>query len=283
MRLFIFGLGYTTSRFVTKFGSRFDAICATVRNPAQHSSIGGVEILRFSNEMHDEALLSSLHSADIVLVSIPPQSFGDPVLGFASSWIGRCNARLIYLSSVGVYGDHGGAWVNENTPLSPATARSQHRLETETAWTRTCGGALAILRLAGIYGPGRNALARLREGSARKIMKDDQIFNRIHVDDAARAIYATIERRFTSVCNVCDDLPAPPQDVVEYAASLLDMSPPPDEPFEHADLSPMARGFFAANARVSNWRMKQCLGVKPIYPSYRDGLRALWAMGEGRS
>jgi nucleoside-diphosphate-sugar epimerase len=154
------------------------------------------------------------------------------------------------------------------------------RVAAEQAWTDTTGGDAAILRLAGIYGPGRNALVTLRAGTARRIIKPGQVFNRIHVDDIASAIMAAIHHPSGGTWNVCDDEPAPPQDVIAYAAKLMNVAPPPEEPFETAEMSAMARSFYASSARVSNAKMKRELGVTLAYPTYRHALEALWQAGE---
>jgi nucleoside-diphosphate-sugar epimerase len=156
------------------------------------------------------------------------------------------------------------------------------RITAEQAWTDATRGDAAILRLAGIYGPGRNALLTLRAGTARRIIKPGQVFNRIHADDIASAIMAAVNHRGGGTWNVCDDEPAPPQDVIAYAAKLMGVAPPAEEPFETAEMSAMARSFYASSARVSNAKLKRELGVTLAYPTYRDALDALWREGEGR-
>ncbi len=214
-----------------------------------------------------------------IVASAPPDAEGDPVLRLCGetlcrtaniSWIG-------YLSTTGVYGDHGGGWVTEESPLTPNTERGARRLAAERQWLELPLPA-HLFRLAGIYGPGRNQLLTVLDGTAKRIVKPGQIFSRIHVDDIA----ATLEASIAGPCpgrayNVCDDEPCPPQDVVAYAAELLRMPAPPDVAFEEAVLSPMARSFYADSKRVSNRRIKEELGVKLAYPSYREGLRALAA------
>ena len=222
-----------------------------------------------------------LDQATHLLSSVAPGPAGDPVLAAQHSeiaasqhleWIG-------YLSTVGVYGDHAGGWVDEATPLTPSTKRGQARVEAEAAW-----GALAaahdlplhIFRLAGIYGPGRGPFEKVRQGKARRIVKEGQVFSRTHVEDIAQVLLASIEHPDPgAVYNVCDDDPAPPQDVIAYAAELLDLPLPPEVPFDEADLSPMARSFYAESKRVRNDKIKRDLGVTLRYPDYREGLRAL--------
>ena len=187
-------------------------------------------------------------------------------------WVG-------YLSTSGVYGNRGGDWVDEESPLEPTTARGQRRLEAERSWLRLhsdFGLPVHLFRLAGIYGPGRNTLLNLRDGSAKRIIKPGQIFSRIHVDDIAGVLAASMAKPNPGrVYNVCDDEPCPPQEVVEYAANLLGMSVPPEIPFEQAELSPMAKSFYADSKRVSNKRIKNELGYRLFYPNYREGLGAL--------
>jgi nucleoside-diphosphate-sugar epimerase len=190
--------------------------------------------------------------------------------------------KVVYLSTIGVYGDHAGGWVDESTPPQSSLDRARMRVAAEQAWTGTAQGDVAILRLAGIYGPGRNALVTLRSGTARRIIKPGQIFNRIHVDDIASAIMAAIHHQGGGTWNVCDDEPAPPQDVIAYAAQLMGVAPPAEEAFATAEMSAMARSFYASSARVANARLKHELGVELAYPTYRHGLNALWRAGDGR-
>jgi nucleoside-diphosphate-sugar epimerase len=193
-------------------------------------------------------------------------------------WIG-------YLSTVGVYGDHKGAWVDETTVPRPSDGRSRYRLEAENGWL-ALGAARGIptqvFRLAGIYGPGRNQLVQLAQGTARRIVKPGQVFNRIHVDDIAQVVAASLARpRAGAIYNVADDEPSPPQDVVTFAAALCGLVPPPEIPYDVADLTPMSRSFYSENKRVRNRLLSAELGVALRYPTYREGLTALRAAGEG--
>ena len=172
--------------------------------------------------------------------------------------------------------------MDESTPPQAALDRTRMRLAAEQAWTDIGRGNVAILRLAGIYGPGRNALVTLRAGTARRIIKPGQVFNRIHADDIASAIIAAIRHQGGGTWNVCDDEPAPPQDVIAYAAQLMGVAPPPEEAFETAEMSAMARSFYASSARVSNAKLKRELGVTLVHPTYRHGLDALWRAVDGR-
>ena len=210
----------------------------------------------------------------------PSRPVADPVLRALRGAIAEAAPRLAwagYLSTTGVYGDHGGGWVDEDAPLAPATARGEARVRAEAEWRAVPGLPLHVFRLAGIYGPGRGPFAKLRAGTARRIVKPGQVFSRIHVDDVAATLRASIERPEPgAVYNVCDDAPAPPQDVIADAARLLGLPVPPEVPFEEAELSPMARSFYAESKRVRNDRIR-ALGVRLRHPDHRSGLRAILA------
>lgn len=218
-----------------------------------------------------------------LLSSVAPDAAGDPVLTACGAQIAAAAGQLDwagYLSTVGVYGDHAGGWVDEDTPLTPATTRGEMRVAAERAWAAIPGLPLHIFRLAGIYGPGRGPFEKVREGTARRILKPGQVFSRIHVDDIAQVLAASIARPNPGrVYNVCDDDPAPPEDVLSHAAALLGLPEPPGVPFDAAELSPMARSFYAENKRVRNARIKTELGVRLRYPDYRAGLAALLQAG----
>jgi nucleoside-diphosphate-sugar epimerase len=189
---------------------------------------------------------------------------------------------IVYLSTIGVYGDRGGAWVDETTPPQPGAARSRERLAAEQAWLdfgARHGIAVAILRLAGIYGPGQNALVQIASGKGRRVVKPGQVFNRIHVGDIAQAIDAALSRRASGVFNVADDAPTPPADPIVFAAQLMGVELPPEIPFEQAaaTMSPMGLSFWQECRRVNNDKLKRELGVSLRYPTYREGLRALFA------
>lgn len=221
----------------------------------------------------------ALDRATHLLISAAPDADGDPVLAALETdilaradqfeWVG-------YLSTTGVYGDHDGAWVDEDTPLTPATKRGQARVMAEAAWRAIPGLPLHIFRLAGIYGPGRGPFSKVRNGTARRIIKEGQVFSRTHVSDIAQVLAASIAKPNPgAIYNVCDDDPAPPQDVIAHAAELLGVPVPEAVAFEDADLSPMARSFYAESKKVSNARIKKELGVNLRYPDYRAGLAAL--------
>lgn len=218
-----------------------------------------------------------LDEATHLLTSVAPDANGDPVLAEASEALKKADhiGWAGYLSTTGVYGDHGGGWVDESAALTPATKRGRARVLAEAAWAEL-GLPLHIFRLAGIYGPGRGPFAKVRAGTARRIIKDGQVFSRIHVEDIASVVEASIDRPNPgAIYNVCDDDPAPPQDVIAHAAELLDLPLPPEVRFEDADMPPMARSFYSESKRVKNDRMKQELGVTLLYPDYRAGLAAL--------
>jgi len=221
----------------------------------------------------------SLESATHLLISAGPNRDGDPVLSALSDRLHRLAPRLTwvgYLSTTGVYGDHQGGWVDENTPLTPSTQRGQWRAQAEADWQAIPDLPLHIFRLAGIYGPGRGPFAKLRAGKARRIIKPGQVFSRIHVEDIAQVLAASINRPNPgAIYNLCDDDPAPPQDVLAHGADLLGIERPAEIPFEQAEMTPMARSFYAESKRVRNERIKTELGITLKYPSYRDGLKAL--------
>jgi dTDP-4-dehydrorhamnose reductase len=286
------GFGYSAAHYVAAFGHRFDRVIGTTRTldkPAEPPGRPQLELVAFDGSTASPALVARIEESDSLLISAPPGSHGDPVLACLADAIARGRARnVVYLSTIGVYGDRGGDWVDEDGGPRPGSPRSAARLAAEEAW-RGLGAAtkkpVAILRLAGIYGPGRNALVTLADGTARRIVKPGQVFNRIHVADIAQAIAACFVQGAEGVFNAADDAPAPPQDVIAFAAELLGMAPPPETRFDQArgTMSAMAQSFYAENRRVRNAELKTALGVRLAYPTYRDGLRALFAAGEGRA
>ncbi|PSO21660.1 SDR family oxidoreductase [Bradyrhizobium sp. MOS003] len=280
MRLFILGLGYSARHFVRRFGGSFSHIAGTVRDPAKRDDLTGIEMHAFSGGSPARDTAEQVRDADVLLVSIPPGSGGDPAIAAFGDVLAAGRRKIVYLSTIGVYGDHDGGWVDESTPPQSTLDRARMRITAEQAWMDI--GDPAILRLAGIYGPGRNALATLRAGTARRIIKPGQVFNRIHVDDIAGAIMAAIQHGSGGIWNVCDDEPAPPQDVIAYAAELMGVAPPLEEDFATAEMSAMARSFYSSSARVSNAKLKRELGVALLHPTYRHGLDALWRAGEAR-
>lgn len=227
-----------------------------------------------------EPITAQLDQATHLLISAGPTNDGDPALNALRDEIAARRDQFEwvgYLSTTGVYGDHKGGWVDETTPLSPSTKRGQMRVAAEAGW-QSLGLPLHIFRLAGIYGPGRGPFAKVRNGTARRIIKDGQVFSRIHVDDITQVLAASIVQPSPgAIYNLCDDEPAPPQDVIAYAAELLGLPIPPAVVFEDADMTQMARSFYAESKKVRNDRIKDELGVKLIYPDYRAGLQALLA------
>jgi len=287
--LVCFGFGYSAEHFVRMFGGKFDRIVGTVRT-AERAAIlnahggGRLKAIVFDGNGAGPALRDAVGDANAVLVSAPPDGNGDPVLRVLATVLAQAANlhSVVYLSTIGVYGDCGGAWVDEATPAKPGSARGRERLAAEQAWQELGarrGIAVAILRLAGIYGPDQNALAQLARGRARRIVKPGQIFNRIHVDDIARAIDAALARRVSGIFNVADDEPTPSGDPIVFAAQLMGVAPPPEIAFEQAapNMSPMALSFWQECRRVKNNKLKSELGVSLLHPSYREGLRALFA------
>ena len=286
--LICFGLGYSAQHFVEIFGQKFDRIVGTVRSDERAAALnahpsGRLKALIFDATSTPPELRSAIAAADAALVSVPPDENGDPVLRACGDVLAHAQRlrAIVHLSTVGVYGDCGGAWVDEATPPQPGAARSRDRLAAEQAWQELGarhGITVAILRLAGIYGPGQNALVQIASGKARRIVKPGQVFNRIHVGDIAQAIDAAFTRRAFGIFNVADDEPTPTADPIVFAARLLGVAPPPEIPFAQAapSMSPMALSFWQECRRVKNDKLRRELGVSLRYPTYREGLRALF-------
>ncbi|WP_299684281.1 SDR family oxidoreductase [uncultured Tateyamaria sp.] len=275
--VFSFGHGYSARALTRLLRPQGWTIIGTTRSADKAAALSatGVTPVIFPGDA------ISLDGVTHLLISAGPDAEGDPVLRAVGdqiaaragqfSWVG-------YLSTTGVYGDHQGEWVDENTALTPSTRRGQWRKDAEAAWAAIPGLPLHIFRLAGIYGPGRGPFAKVRAGTARRVIKPGQVFSRIHVEDIAQVLAASIARPNPGAAyNVCDDDPAPPQDVIGHAAELLGLPLPPAEPFETAEMTPMARSFYAESKKVRNDRIKDELGVTLRYPSYREGLAALLA------
>ena len=278
------GHGYSARALAARLMAGGWTVIGTTRSAEKARAIAatGAEALIWPGG----TLAPALDRATHLLVSAGPDAEGDPVLRAARDEIAGAASRLAwagYLSTTGVYGDHGGGWVDEDTPLAPATERGRRRVAAEADWrdlAAETGLPLHIFRLAGIYGPGRGPFAKVRTGTARRIVKPGQVFSRIHVDDIAQVLAASIAAPApVRAYNLCDDDPAPPQDVIAHAAELLGLEPPPEVPFEKAEMDPMARSFYAESKRVRNDRIKDELGIKLIHPSYRQGLAALLAAG----
>ena len=283
MKLFCFGLGYSAEALAKRLAAKGWVVAGTSRDPANIERLRreGYKVVRFTGDAGNVELIAALEGTTHLLHSIPPGSDGDPVLRHYRAeiadlpklgWIG-------YLSTVGVYGNSAGAMVDEATQPRPNNERTRARVVAENAWLalgEEIGRPAQVFRLAGIYGPGRSALDKLRAGTALRVIKPGQVFNRIHVDDIAMVLEASIARpRAGAIYNVADDEPAPPEDVITYGAELLGMEPPPEVPFEEADLTPMARSFYGGSRRISNALIKSELGVRLCHPNYREGLKAL--------
>lgn len=277
--MFCFGLGYTATFLARQLRSEGWRVAGTMRE----APTGREEfpLYRFTRDLPLDDFAGLLAGVTHVLVSVPPDAAGCPVLGGYGGALASLEdlVWLGYLSTTNVYGDRDGGWVDETSATTPSGERGRRRLEAEQGWLdrhRRAGLPVHIFRLAGIYGPGRSALDAMRAGTARRIVKPGQVFSRIAVEDLVAVLRASIARpRPGAIYNVCDDEPAPQADVVAYAASLLGLAPPPEEDLATANLSPMARSFYDDSKRVSNRLIKDELGVVLRYPSYREGLAAL--------
>lgn len=285
-QVFIFGAGYSGKAFA-RASKDAAAILGTTRSEEKFNALrqAGIAPLLFDGALTGE-IGEALEKTTHLVISVAPEEAGDPVLNAAREAIAEMPALewIGYLSTVGVYGDYGGGWVDETAACRPVSKRSIMRVEAEQAWLKRgedIGRPVAILRLSGIYGPGRNALVNLQNGTARRLVKPDQVFNRIHCDDIAGALWQLIESNKGGIFNVTDDEPAPPQDVVTYAASLMGVEAPPEIPFDTAQLSPMARSFYGENKRVANAAIKAA-GYRFRYPDYRAAFDHMWASGDWR-
>lgn len=276
--LLTLGHGYSAAALAASLGPEWRRL-GTVRDPARAAQLvaAGIEPVDWNDAA---ALEAAVAAASHVLVSTPPGPDGDPALARLGARLRRRGPDWVgYLSTTGVYGDRQGGWVDETSPLAPVGPRGRARVAAERDWQAT-GLPVEVFRLAGIYGPGRSAFDRLRAGRAQRVVKPGQVFSRIHVEDIARALAAAMARpRPGAAWNLADDAPAPPQDVIAFAAELLGMEPPPEIAFEDADLGPMARSFWDESKRVCNRKLRTELGVALRHPDYRAGLRAILAAG----
>lgn len=286
--LYCFGLGYSARHLASKLEDEGWHIAGTARSA---EGVARIQDLGYMGHVFDGLKPSTgsgqsqgagpaVRRASHIVISAPPDAQGDPVLRHHAEDIAQSNAAWIgYLSTIGVYGDHGGAWVDETTLATPSSERSRRRALAERQWIEfgaASGKRVEIFRLAGIYGPGSSAIDGVRSGSTRSIVKMDQVFNRIHVEDIARTLIAAFSRpHLHAIYNVTDDEPAPPQDVNAYAAKLLGVPPPVEIPYEAAELSEMGRSFYSENKRVRNDRIKNDLGMQFAFPTYREGLAAI--------
>ena len=282
-RLVCFGLGYSARAIASRLRQKGWKVLGTTRSEERAKILGeeGFDVAIYSGADRNDELGHELSMATHVLLSIAPGADGDPVHTHFGDLLEQTeNLEWIgYLSTVGVYGDHAGAWVDEQTALNPKSERSLWRAAAERNWLdfgdRT-SKPVHVFRLAGIYGPGRGPLQNVLSGKARRINKPGQVFNRIHVEDIANIVEASIAQPHAgAIYNVSDNEPAPPQDVVAHACELLGRPPPPEITFEEADLTPMGRSFYGENKRVSNRLVREDLGVTFKYPTYREGLAAL--------
>jgi nucleoside-diphosphate-sugar epimerase len=289
------GLGYCARHYVGEFGARFDCIIGTTRTAERAAALGGerfggrsVEMIPFDGISASSDLAQAIAQADALLISAAPAEGRDPVLAALGGEIERAPrlASVVFLSTLGVYGDSGGAWIDETTETTSARARrGSARIDAERAW-QALGARrklpVAILRLGGIYGPGQNGMVRLLRGTVHRVAKPGHVSNRIHVYDIAQAIDAAFARRADGLFNVVDDEPASPSEQIAFAAQLLGIDPPPEISYAEAKtvLSPLAMSFYEGCIRARNDKLKTVLVVTLRYPNYRDGLRALFEAGD---
>ena len=282
-RLFAFGLGFSAQELASRLAGRGWSIAGTAREEPKLTQLRDAryEATRFAGDKSNPELARLLEGTTHLLHSIPPGDDGDPVLNHYRDEIAKLGTLewIGYLSTVGVYGDQHGAWVNEETVPKPNSARTEARVHAEQTWLdfgAEIGVPVHVFRLAGIYGPGRSVFDKLMAGTARRINKDGQVFSRIHVEDIANVLEASMARpRGGAIYNVADDEPAAPGDVVAHAAKMIGVEPPPEIDFEDADLSPMARSFYQGSRRIGNKLIKSELGVRLRYPTFREGLVSL--------
>lgn len=286
MHVMIFGAGYSGKAIANALKPEAASLSGTTRSKDKFASLAaaGMTPFLFDGVHLNDELIAAMGNVTHVVQSVAPGRDGDPLLALLGGDLKKFLPNLTwvaYLSTVGVYGDHHGAWVDETTPCRPVPARSVERVAAEAAWTEAAQKAnvpLSILRLSGIYGPGRNAFMNFEKGTARRLVKKDQVFNRIRVEDIGAALAFLAQKNERGIFNVTDDEPCPPQDVVSFAATLMGVEPPPEQAFETADLTPMARSFYGENKRVSNARIRD-LGFDFRFPEYRLSLKQLWENG----
>lgn len=290
--LFTVGLGYSARYAVARLGERVARISATARGEDKAARLAtlGIHATPFDGTAPGPGVADTLMASTHLIVSAGPEAFGDPLLHHHAGDIERAIGAgalkgIVYLSTIGVYGDTGGAWIDETAPCTPERGRSQWRVKAEADWLtlgERAGIPVGVLRLGGIYGPARNPFVNLEKGQARLVNKPGQVFNRIHVADIAGAIEAAIEKGFHGPVNVVDGDPTPPQDPIRFAASLMGVAPPVEEPYDPASMSPMARSFYEETRRCHNRVLTDTLGVRLVAPTYREGLGDMWRNGTWR-
>lgn len=281
--LFCFGFGYSAQHLAASLPQNQWRISGTVRSAAGQTVMAerGWNVFLFDGVKPLKDANKRLAGVTHIVHSIPPGTEGDPVIQHHAANIAALSELkwLGYLSTTGVYGDRGGEWVDEESDRMPTGPRGKRRVKAEDAWVNLWQKRelpVHLFRLAGIYGPGRSALDTVRQGRARRIIKPGQVFSRIHVEDIVSVLKSSMERPNPGTAyNLCDNEAAPPQDVITYACELLGVDAPPTLDFENADLSDMARSFYQDNKRVSNARIKEDLGIRLAWPTYREGLRGL--------
>ncbi len=284
MKLTIFGCGYSGKAIAREAKGEFETISGTTRSADKADALGalGINSVIYDGGAPSPELTAVLAETTHLIQSIAPGEAGDPLLSLGTEQLRAAMPELKwigYLSTVGVYGDHDGGWVDEESTCKPVSKRSVERVQAEKGWAgfaADTGLPLAVLRLSGIYGPGRNAYVNLAAGKARRLVKKDQVFNRIRVEDIGRAAIFLALRNEPGIFNITDHEPSPPQDVIVYAAEKMGGDLPPEIPFETADLTPMARSFYGENKRVLNAKIRQ-LGFEFLYPDYRRSFDQLWA------
>ncbi|MCJ8520353.1 nucleoside-diphosphate-sugar epimerase [Pseudorhizobium tarimense] len=289
MQMMIFGCGYSGTAIARSAVGMGAGVAGTTRTLDNATALAdeGVAAFVFDGATITDELATALAQVTHLVQSIPPRAHGDPLLALTGESLRQLCPKLRwigYLSTVGVYGDQGGDWVDEEGECYPSPGRSQERVDAEKAWLSQgegMGVPVAILRLAGIYGPGRNAFVNLDKGTAKRIVKKEQVFNRIRVEDIAAATLFLAQGGHSGIFNITDNEPAPPQDVIAEAARLMGVEPPPEQSFETANMTPMARSFYGANKRVSNRKIRE-LGFSFRFPHYRMSLQQLWTTSDWR-
>jgi nucleoside-diphosphate-sugar epimerase len=283
-RLFCFGLGFSALTLARRLLAEGWSVAGTTRSADKAAALAaeGIAPFLFDRDRPLDDAGAALAGTTHLLASVPPDAEGDPVLDHYAADLAAVAGGIAwagYLSTTGAYGDRDGGWVDEESALEPTTERGRRRVAAEAGWCalwRDAGLPVHLFRLAGIYGPGRNGLVTVRRGRAKRTVKPGQVFSRIHVDDIATVLQASIARPHPGrAYNVCDDEAAPPQDVIAHACALLGVEPPPEEPYDPEALSPMGRSFYAENKRVRNDRITRELGVDLAFPTYREGLAHL--------